>query len=433
MCTHERGIPLRVRVSHVTRGSLATMAILGPSNAPVQQAATGGYDSRMKRGRVAGTPKHLHYLALQGLEKGRAPHAHVHEILSGLMERGWRARLFAIHRIRGARAPTLRRLWEMAATVLAALRFLMLERPQVAYIRWHFASLPYAVACRALGVPVVQEVNGLISDVYLEWPAARLLRWPIEASMRWQLLRADEVITVTPELARWVGTLGRTKGTCVVPNGANTELFRPDRAQISPPGRRYVVFFGNLAPWQGIQTLLDARRSPDWPNDIGLVVLGDGRLREQVMTAADQGLVDYRGVVAYEDVPCFVAPALAGISVQEDTEGRASMGLSPVKVYETLASGVPIIVADMPPMADEVRAADVGIVVEPGNPRALARAVAELGRDGAKQREMARRARQLAVEKHSWKSRAEDTESVLLRACGQDAGHGPRRGATAGA
>lgn len=381
---------------------------------------TSGYDSGVTRTATGNPGKRLHYLALQGLEEGRAPHAHVHEIATGLRALGWRTTLFAAHRTRGTTVTPARRLWDMAVTSAAAVAALLRDRPDASYIRWHVASLPYAVLCRWLGVPVVQEVNGLASDIFLEWPATRALRWPIVASMRWQLRHATEVIAVTPELARWTEREGRRQRSWVVPNGANTALFRPVEDRPHDGHGRYVVFFGNLAPWQGIETLLTARRHRDWPEDVGLVVVGGGRLEPQVRAAAAEGLVDYRGVVDYETVPTIVAPALAGISVQEDTQGRASMGLSPLKVYETLACGVPVIVADMPPIAEEVRAEDVGLVVTPGDAEALVDAVARLAGAPARQRAMGARARQLAVSRYSWSIRAGETASVLRRACGGD-------------
>lgn len=46
----------------------------------------------------------------------------------------------------------------------------------------------------------------------------------------------------------------------------------------------YKVFFGSFAPWQGISTLL--RASSGWPEDLPLVVVGDGALRSEVERAA---------------------------------------------------------------------------------------------------------------------------------------------------
>lgn len=66
------------------------------------------------------------------------------------------------------------------------------------------------------------------------------------------------------------------------------------------------------------------------------------------------------------------------LSSQNNLGDRFSTGLSPLKMYETLACGVPIIVSDFPGQADLIRNGNCGLVIPPENEVSLAKAVSYL-------------------------------------------------------
>ena len=88
--------------------------------------------------------------------------------------------------------------------------------------------------------------------------------------------------------------------------------------------------------------------------------------------------VVYLGRVAYRDLPGIVARSLAGLCPMSNLGGRSETGLSPLKLYETLACAVPVVVTDFPGQADLVRECNCGLVIRPESPKALADAVAYL-------------------------------------------------------
>ena len=89
-------------------------------------------------------------------------------------------------------------------------------------------------------------------------------------------------------------------------------------------------------------------------------------------------------------------------------------GLSPQKLYEMLACGLPVIVTDFPDQADLVRSLDAGLVVPPDDPAALARAVAELRAIPLAREKMMKVAAVIKAE-HSWDVRVAEIEKVLAR------------------
>lgn len=362
----------------------------------------------------------LYYLTLQATREGQAAHAHVHEIIKGLRRRGWNVVLFEPRYGGSMKSPSLlERLWEFVRVQLC---LWFRGKPDILYIRWHFASWPAALLARLRCVRVVQEVNGPYEDLFLAWPATRRLAWLFTWLMRSQLRWADAIIAVTPQLAEWVQKEnGQAKAkVVVVPNGANTELFHPSASAPVPLPEKYVVFFGALAPWQGIDTMLKAVEESEWPAEVKLVIVGDGVEKRAVLPAAQGGRVVYLGVLPYAQVPGVVARSIAGLSPKNAAGGRSDTGLSPLKVFETLACGVPVIVTDFPGQADLVTSARCGIVIPPDNPRALAGAVAYLYHHPEERAAMGKRGRELVEREHSWDSRAEQMDAVLRMVLGND-------------
>lgn len=177
----------------------------------------------------------------------------------------------------------------------------------------------------------------------------------------------------------------------------------------------YVIFFGALARWQGVGTMLKAVQHPDWPKEVTLVIVGDGVERAIVEDVARRcPRVQYLGRRLYHELPGLIARAVAGLVPSNNLGGRGATGLAPLKLLETLACGVPVVVTDFPPMADLVRTGRCGLVIPPDDPGALAAAVAELWASPEKRGAMGAAGRALVEQDHSWDCRAEATHKILL-------------------
>jgi glycosyltransferase involved in cell wall biosynthesis len=299
------------------------------------------------------------------------------------------------------------------------------------YVRGHFAALPTAILARVAGAVVVQEFNGPLEDALDAWPGLRPLRGPLSIVTRAQIRWADTVVVVTEGLRlHWRDRSGRQAGYQVIGNGANVEQFRPASSAGPPGSRPSVVFVGALAPWQGIDTVLAATEALGWPSGVDLVIAGDGMERHKVEAAATSNpRIRWLGAIPYSQAASVVAGSLAAVVPVADVP-RSRYGLSPLKLFEAMACGVPVVASDLPGLGDIVRAHDCGLTFPAGDPNALARSVAELAADPARAREMGSRGRDAAVAYYSWDARAGQTEEVLLlaaarrRAGGRSTRHG---------
>jgi glycosyltransferase involved in cell wall biosynthesis len=374
--------------------------------------------------------KQLDYVCMQPTRQGQASYAHVNEIIAGLRRLGWDIRLVEPRHPRPGRADGLRRL-VFAGSAQFSFWIKFRFRPATfVYIRSHFLSLPTAILARMAGSIVVQEVNGPASDTYDAWPQLRHLHGLLSLVSRAQIRMADAVVVVTPGLEDYVRAhTGRRGGYHVIGNGADVDRFRPAATEgatangdspdaavsaTSDVGGRYVVFVGALASWQGIETMLDAVVSQAWPSGVNLIIAGDGRERGRIEAAARRNArIRWLGTIPYDETPALIAGSLAAL-VPIANDRRSRSGLSPLKLFEAMASGVPVVASDLPGLGDLVRSHGCGITFPAGNADALARSVAELAAHPARSAEMGSRGREAAVKRYSWAARARQTDEVLL-------------------
>lgn len=357
----------------------------------------------------------LSYFCFQTTIKGTAANTHVFGIVHGLRRMGWKVR---VHRVRYSSRlldpPVYRRIAEFARIQLSAL--CAPWSLGIVYIRTHFASFPLALCCKLLGLKVVQELNGPYEDNFIAWPALRRIRPLVEFVIRRQIRWANALITVTPQLRRWIlGQRGKS-GVHVVPNAADTELFKPTPNTSFALPKRYVFFFGALARWQGVSDLTAAVSSARWPADLSLLIAGYGALEQFVREAAQANArIRYLGKVAQKLLPQIITSSVCVAVPMNNLGRRSATGLSPIKLYEALACGVPVIVTDFPGQADLVRSFRCGLVIPPGDPEAIAHAVGRLYHEEETRSALGRNGREAILKHHSWQQRAQATAAILSK------------------
>jgi glycosyltransferase involved in cell wall biosynthesis len=162
---------------------------------------------------------------------------------------------------------------------------------------------------------------------------------------------------------------------------------------------RFVLMHsGNVGLSQNLEVLIEAADRLRSKERLTIVIVGDGSTREtlEAMTAA-RGLTNVR-FLPYQPKALlhdsFAAADAFLVSLKSGIEGF----IVPSKVYGILAAGRPYIAATDPSSepAQIAREGGCGLVAAPGDPAALAEAIATLYDDPAMAREMGGRARMVA-------------------------------------
>jgi glycosyltransferase involved in cell wall biosynthesis len=312
-------------------------------------------------------------------------------------------------RSRGLRRE-LRKLLTVDRMVRAARRHLTAFKPDVVYERLSLFGTAGSRLAAASGARHVVEVNALIAEEEARWRGLRLVK---TARKREEAVvaGADLRVAVSEELAARVRRLAPGAPTAVVPNGVDAEAFArlPDpvatRARLGLPNDRPILgFAGSLRPWHGLDLAIDAL--PELPDAV-LVVAGDGQIRTELESQARARDVTDRirwlGQLDHSQVPGFLAAldvALVPYPALED------FSFSPLKVFEYLAAGVPIVAADIGQVRTVLEEGRWGTLVPPGDPSALAAGVRAVLDDPGRCREVAAEARTMVLEEHSWVRRA---------------------------
>jgi glycosyltransferase involved in cell wall biosynthesis len=111
--------------------------------------------------------------------------------------------------------------------------------------------------------------------------------------------------------------------------------------------------------------------------------------------------------------------AVAALVPTVDPGEVTAYGVTPLKLFETLACGTPVVVSDYKGMAELVRGGRCGLVVPPGDADALAGAVAELAADPQRARALGEAGARLIAAEHSWDARAAETAAIIERVLGK--------------
>lgn len=285
-------------------------------------------------------------------------------------------------------------------------------RANIIYMRWHPLGFPLTLFFRMLRRPYALEVNGTLEDIQLAHPQTRFLNCLLRLTTRTQFAQAAHIFTVTPGLRDWIRNFGvRPEGVTVLANGAPSALRAHRRVQAHPP---YAVFVGELAPWQGLLTLVEAARSEAWPRSLDLVIIGNGIEADTVRQAAeDLDHVTWLGRLPRDEARDILAGATISVSPQGFAAGRNRFGVSPIKVSESLLLGVPVVLSSLNTIAREIESLGLGASHEPDDVSGLARAVCRAIALGDRPDHRSRVA-DFGLEHCSWDGVAGSTADVLL-------------------
>ena len=293
--------------------------------------------------------------------------------------------------------------------------------PELVYERLAlFGTAGRRLAAMADAVHVL-EVNALLSTEEAAWRGLRL-QGLAQRREREVLEAADRCIAVSAETSVQIARLAPRARTTVVPNGVELDLFaRLPSAQEArrrfdlPRGARLVGFTGALRPWHGLDVAIRSLAHLD--ADTMLVVAGDGAARPELEAlAARLGVaprVRWLGQIDHTSVPAFLAALDAAVAPYPQLDGFA---FSPLKLFEYLAAGVPVVASDIGQVREVLEHGRLGALVPPGDDAALAIAVACAVGNPRRSRELATEARGHAFANFGWADRA---RSVLDAAEGR--------------
>jgi glycosyltransferase involved in cell wall biosynthesis len=275
---------------------------------------------------------------------------------------------------------------------------------------------PTAVAARAAeraGVPYLVAPRGmLVPDLLRRRGRLRKALW-IRLVERRTLAAAAGLHATSDLEAEEAARLGLPlPRVFVVPNGIEPEPFQPGEP-VAPDVRRlldggpFLLFLGRLSWKKGLDRLIPALAHASGAN---LAVAGNDEERYRPKLerlAAEAGVADrvvFLGAVDGNGKAALLhATAALVLSSYSENFGNS--------VLEAMAAGRPVVVTPEVGLADVVREAGAGIVVD-GNPAALGAALQRLLADPAAADAMGRRGAEAAAQRFGWAAVAAEMEAA---------------------
>ena len=281
------------------------------------------------------------------------------------------------------------------------LRIIADERPAIVHTHTSKAGFIGRLAARIARVPaVIHQPHGHIFYAYY----GRALTAFYIALERRAAAWSDRIITLTERgteehLAR---AIGRRAQFVTVPSGVPVDRLRstaPPRAVARahlalPPGAFVIAAVGRFVPVKGFDLLVEAL--PAVVAEVGsarLLLVGDGPERGPLEARAARlgvaGRVHVTGAVA-DVAPCLAAADVVAVPSRNEGMGRV--------VVEAMALGLPVVGTAVGGIPAVIVEGECGRLVPPGDVPALARALADLGRDEGLRRGLGEAALRRAAE-----------------------------------
>ncbi len=276
----------------------------------------------------------------------------------------------------------------------------------------------------------VFEVNGLPSiELPYHYPLVSqrtLQKIREEERACWE--RADAIVTPSQTIADNLVRLGADAAKMsVIPNGA--DLAAPSAKPEDAPAR-YLIYFGALQRWQGVDTLLKAMQRLTDFSDLKLLICSSSSHRQAKALRKLARNLDLEDRIVWKDrlTRAELAPYLqhATLSIAPLTEcsRNVSQGCCPLKILESVAAGVPIVASQLPSVEEILADGHHARLVPPERPNELARAIRILLEYPAERERLAANAKLHLSDAFSWQSaqaklaalyQSLQTQSVSLR------------------
>lgn len=262
--------------------------------------------------------------------------------------------------------------------------------------------LPVGLRLKQLGKTVVFDAHEdvprqLLGKHYLHPWARRALSFAFERFERWACARLDAIVTATPFIAdKFLRINPRTTSISNFPILGELDSDMPwaDKA-------REVCYVGSIATIRGIKEMTHAMALCH--TDVRLNLVGgfaENGLEAEVQSYLGWSRVSPWGVQDRAGVRRALQQSVAGLVTLHPVINY--LDALPIKMFEYMAAGIPVVVSDFPLWAGIVNDAQCGVCVDPLDPAAIAAAIDQLVTQPERARRMGENGRLAVEHKYNW-------------------------------
>ncbi len=265
--------------------------------------------------------------------------------------------------------------------------------------------LPLALLLRLLGKRVIY-------DIHEDLPRTVMYKHYIPVMFRSGLMSIVQflenlaaramtgLVAATPAIAERFRKFNPR--TVVVNNYPDPNELIPVKDRPWGERRLSVAYIGGLAEERGIHELLAAMESLEDP--VGKLELAgwfsDPLLQPDVIARQQWQNVAWHGLLNREGIADLLGNVRAGLAVLHPQPNF--LASQPVKMFEYMAAGIPVIASDFPLWRNIIESAGCGILVDSLDPKSIAKAIARVLTHDDEAEEMGRRGRAAVEQQFNW-------------------------------
>ena len=282
--------------------------------------------------------------------------------------------------------------------------------------------LPAGLRLQRAGIRVVFDAHEdvptqLLDKPYLPPLAARLLSRAYARYERFACARLDGVLAATPHIRARLEDINPC--TLDVANYPLLEEFAPADGEAA---RTEVCYVGSISALRGIRELVHACALLRTPVTLTLAgSFSEAVLETEVTALPGWSRVRSLGHLDRTGVADVMKRACAGLVTLLPTASyREAL---PVKMFEYMAAGIPVIASDFPRWRAIVDASECGLCVDPRDAAAIAAAIDRLAGDPALARRMGANGRRAVEQHYNWRHEAQKLIRFYANLCRRPLAH----------
>jgi len=293
------------------------------------------------------------------------------------------------------------------------------EQPDLVISRLDVHVVSPSVLSKKFNIPFIIEIDSPRSYEKITYQtqykvSKRLLRW-----MEMRFINAGKAgFTVSHQIKQHFVDRGiADEFIDVIPNGADPDRFSPDipaadvRKKYNLGDAVVVGFVGSFIFWHGVENLTYIiKQATRKDANVKFLMVGQGgplepMLKQFIFDNKLEGRVILTGHVPHDEVPKYIATMDIVLAPYPDME---FFYYSPVKIYEYMSCGKPIISTRIGQITEIIEDRKTGFLTKPNDIETIGNIISELLEQPGLRKQVGNAARNEILAKHTWQKRGED-------------------------